>query len=78
MSTPDGFIAVIADRDALPVLIATREIAVVSKLVPNEHGAKSAILLRDGYRLLVGTEYQAIAERLAASVGEEKSREGKE
>ena len=74
--TPEGFIAVITDHDALPVLIAAGEIAVISKLAPQEVGAKAAILLKGGYRLMVGTEYSAIAERLAASVGTDKSRKG--
>ena len=68
MNEPRGFVAVIADHDALPVLIATGEIAVVSRLTPSEGGAKTAILLRGGERLMVGTEYGALVERLALSV----------
>lgn len=73
---PKGYLAVIADFDALPVLIAVGEIALVSKLVPTEVGAKTAIILKGGYRLLVGTEYGAIVERLALCIGEDKPREG--
>ena len=69
MSAPKGFLAVIADYDALPVLIAISEIALVTKLTPSENGAKTAIVLRGGYRLMAGSEYGAIVERLALSVG---------
>ena len=69
MTEPRGFLAVIADYDALPVLIAVSEIATVTKLPPAENGAKTVIVLRGGYRLMVGTEYGSIAERLALSVG---------
>ena len=76
MTEPRGYLAVIADFDALPVLVAAREIAVVSKLVPSEVGAQTMLLLRSGDRLAVGTEYGAIVQRLALCVGTDKPREG--
>ena len=39
-------------------------------------GAKAAIHLRSGERLLVGTGYAAIVERLALSVGTDEMRKG--
>ena len=76
MNEPRGFLAVITDYDALPVLVAVSEIAVVSRMPPSEGGAKTAILLRGGERLMVGTEYGAIVERLALSVGTDEMRKG--
>ena len=77
MKEPRGFLAVITDYDALPILIAISEIAVVSRLPPSElSGAKASILLRAGERLLVGTGYATIVERLALSVGTDEMREG--
>ena len=78
MTEPRGFLPVIADHDALPILIAADEIAMISKLVPSESGGKTVIVLRGGLRLMTGTEYGAIVERLALCVGEDKSREGEE
>ena len=75
---PKGFLAAITDFDALPVLIAAGEIAMISKLTPSESGGKTVITMRGGLRLMTGTEYGAIVERLALCVGEDKSREGKE
>ena len=69
MKTPRGFVEVIADHDALPILVSASEIALVGKLAPNAGGAKAMILLRSGERLMTGTEYGAVVERLALSVG---------
>ena len=74
MTAPRGFIEVIADHDALPVLVAAREVAVVTRLPATESGAKTMILLRSGERLAVATEYQSIVDRLALSVGTEKGK----
>ena len=77
MNEPRGFLAVITDYDALPLLVAVSEIAVVQRMPPSElSGAKASILLRSGERLMVGTEYGAIVERLALSVGDDAKREG--
>ena len=78
MTTPRGFIETITDLDALPILVAASEIALVPKLAPSAVGAKTMILLRSGERLAVGTEYGAIMERLALSVGEDKPIKGKQ
>ena len=76
MTEPQGFLAVIAEYDALPVLIAVSEIAVISKLVPTYGDAKTSILLASGERIRVGTEYASIVQRLAQSVGKDEMRKG--
>ena len=76
MTAPAGFIEVIADYDALPMLIATGAIAVISRLPPTASDAKSAILLMTGERLAVGTEYDKIVARIAQDVGTDEMREG--
>ena len=68
MNTPNGYLATVTAFDALPVLIASGEIAMVTKLEPSESGAKTMLLLRSGERVMTGTEYQAIADRLAEDV----------
>ena len=65
MTTPRGFIELIAEFDALPILVAGGEIALVGKLAPTAGGARAMILLRSGERLATGTEYKAVVERLA-------------
>ena len=72
MTAPKGFIALIADFDALPILIASGEIAVVTRLPATEGAAKAMLLLRSGERLMVGSDYQSIVDRLYLSVGTEK------
>ena len=71
---PAGYVETITAEDAnsLPVLVAAGEIALVSELPANEGGAKTMILLRSGEKLAVGSDYQAIVDRLALSVGTEK------
>ena len=64
MTTPKGYVETITDVDALPVLIAIGEVALVSKLQPSEVGAKTLIVLRSGERVMVGTSYDAVVERL--------------
>ena len=71
VKAPQGYVEVIAEFDALPILVAAGEIAMVGKLAPSATGAKAMNLLRSGERLSVATEYSAIVERLAQSGGAE-------
>ena len=69
MKTPGGFIEAITDFDALPMLLAISEIAVVTKAVPTAGDARAVILLRSGERLAVASEYDAVVARIAQGVG---------
>ena len=69
MTTPKGFVELIAEFDALPLLVAASEIALVGKVAPSAGDTKAMVLLRSGERLATGTEYAAIVERLALCVG---------
>ena len=74
MTTPRGFLEVIAGIDQRPCLVAVGEVALVSKLAPGNRDEKTLILMRFGERVTVATEYEAIVDRLALSVGTEEGK----
>ena len=75
MTAPRGFVETVADVDVLPLLIAADSIVLISKLAPSAGAAKTVLLLRGGERVVVGSEYGDIVQRLALCVGTVKKGE---